>query len=96
MPAISPSVVLAVLVGIFTSALYVLVRGRTLAPIGLVGVAAILGAWAGDAVGGLADITIVSLGDFHVVAAFGGALLGIAILEILSVLGAPRPGPGPE
>jgi hypothetical protein len=92
MPALAPSLVLAVLVGIFTSALYVLVRGRTLAPIGFVGIAAILGAWAGDAVGGLADITILSLGDFHLLAAFGGGLLGIAILEILSVLGAPRPG----
>jgi hypothetical protein len=96
MPALSPSVVLAVLVGIFTSALYVLVRGKTLAPIGFVGVAAILGAWAGDAVGGLAGLTLLSLGDFHLLAALGGALLGIAILEILSVLGAPRPGPGPE
>jgi hypothetical protein len=96
MPAISPSIVLAVLVGIFSSALYVLVRGRTLAPIGLVGIAAILGAWAGDAVGGLTAFTVASLGDFHVLAAFGGAVLGIAILEILSVLGAPWPGPGPE
>jgi outer membrane lipoprotein SlyB len=92
MPAIAPSLVLAVLIGVFASALYVLVRGRTLAPIGFVGVAAVLGAWAGDAVGGLAGFTLVSLGDFHVLAAFGGALLGIAILEILSVLGAPRPG----
>jgi hypothetical protein len=96
MPEITPSVVLSILVGIFASALYVLLRGRTLAPIGLVGIAAILGAWAGDAVGGLADLAILTLGDFHVVAAFGGAVLGIAILEILSVLGAPRPGPGPE
>ena len=95
MPAIAPSLVLAVLIGVFASALYVLVRGRTLAPIGFVGSAAILGAWAGDAIGGLAGLTLVTIGDFRVLAAFGGALLGIGILEILSVLGAPRPR-GPE
>ena len=94
MPVLAPSLVLAVLLGVFTSALYVLLRGRTLAPIGFVGSAAILGAWAGDAVGGLAGVTFLSLGDFHVLAALGGASLGIAILEILSVLGAPRPGSG--
>ena len=65
MPAVSPSLVLAALVGVFTSALYVLVRGRTLAPIGLVGIAAILGAWAGDAIGGLAGLTLVTIGDFR-------------------------------
>ena len=91
MPAISPSLVLATLVGIFTCALYVLVRGRTLAPIVLVAIAAVLGAWAGDAMGGLAGLTLVTIGDFRVLAAFGGAALGIGILEILSVLGAPRP-----
>jgi hypothetical protein len=92
MPTIGPSIVLAVLIGLFNAALYVLLRGRTLARLPFVGIAAILGAWAGDAVGGLMVITLLSIGDFHLLSACGGAWLGIAIVELLSVLGAPRPG----
>ena len=92
MPTIGPSIVLAVLVGLFNAALYVLLRGRTLARLPFVGIAAILGAWAGDAVGGLMAITLLSIGDFHLLAACGGAWLGIAIVELLSVLAAPKPG----
>ena len=92
MPTIGPSLVLAVLVGLFNAALYVLLRGQTLARLPFVGVAAILGAWAGDAVGGLMGITLLSIGDFHLPAACGGAWLGIATVELLSVLAAPKPG----
>lgn len=95
MPGISPSVVLAILVGIFDAALYVLVRGKTLAPLPFVVVASVLGAWAGDAVGGLAGLQILQVGDFHLPAAAFGTLVGIGIVEILSVLAAPSPAPPP-
>ncbi len=91
MPVISPAVVLAVLVGIFDAGLYVLVRGKTLAPLPFVLVASILGAWAGDAVGGLAAVSFLQVGDFHLPAAALGTVVGIAIVEVLSVLAAPRP-----
>jgi hypothetical protein len=91
MPGIPPSVVLAILVGIFDAALYVLVRGRTLARLPFVVVASILGAWAGDAVGGLAGVSFLQVGDFHLPAAVVGTIVGIGIVEILSVLAAPTP-----
>lgn len=97
MPTIEPAVVLSVLVGIFVASLYVLLRGRTQSRLPFVVGASILGAWAGDAVGGLADISVLSVGDFHVPAAVLGSAAGIAIVEILSVLVAPKPEgpPGP-
>jgi hypothetical membrane protein len=95
MPGISPSVVLAVLVGIFDTGLYLLVRGKTLAPFPFVLIAAILGAWAGDAVGGLAGLSILEVGDFHLPAAAIGTFVGIGLVELLSVLAAPRPAPPP-
>jgi outer membrane lipoprotein SlyB len=96
-PSIGPAVVLSVLVGIFVVSLYVLLRGRTQSRLPFVVGASILGAWAGDAVGGLAGISVLSVGDFHVPAAVLGAAAGIAIVELLSVLAAPKPEgpPGP-
>jgi len=95
-PTIGPAVVLSVLVGIFVASLYVLVRGRTLSRLPFVVGASILGAWAGDAVGGLAEVSVLSIGDFRLPAAVVGAVVGIALVELLSVLVAPRPeGPTP-
>jgi hypothetical protein len=90
-PAVGPSLVLAVLVGLFNAALYVLLRGRTLARLPFVGIAAMLGAWAGDAVGGLMGVALLTIGDFHLPTAVLGAWVGIAFVELLSVLAAPRP-----
>jgi hypothetical protein len=90
-PQIGPPLVLSLLVGIFVASLYVLVRGRTLSRVPFVVVASMLGAWAGDAAGGLAGVTILAIGDFHLPAAAVGAAIGIAIVELLSVLVAPKP-----
>ena len=49
--SIGPAIVLAVLVGTFHAALYVLIRGNAGGRLPIVVVAAILGAWAGDALG---------------------------------------------
>lgn len=91
MPSIAPALVLAVLVGVFVASLYVLVRGRTLSRLPFVVGASVLGAWAGDAAGGLAGITLLAVGDFRLPAAVIGAAVGIAIVELLSVLVAPKP-----
>ncbi len=91
MPSIGPAVVLSVLVGIFVVSLYLLLRGRTQSRLPFVVGASILGAWAGDAVGGLAEVSVLSIGDFHLPAAVLGAVAGLAIIELLSVLAAPKP-----
>lgn len=91
MPSIGPALVLSVLVGIFVASLYVLLRGRTLSRLPFVVGASALGAWAGDAVGGLAGVSLLSIGDFRLPAAVLGAAVGIALVELLSVLAAPKP-----
>ena len=84
---LSPAPVLAVLVGIFWSAAYVAIRGSGGGRLPLVVLAAALGAWAGDALGGRLGIDPVRIGDFHLIAASVVAWLGIGIVTILAVLG---------
>jgi hypothetical protein len=87
---IGPSIVLAVLVGVFWSGAYVAVRGSGGGRLPLVLVAAILGAWAGDALGGRLGLDLVVIGDFRLVAASIGSVLGIAAVALLAVLGPER------
>jgi hypothetical protein len=93
MPAIAPSLVLAILLGIFWSAAAVVVGVTGAARLPFVMLAAVTGAWAGDAigqrVGGLFDV--LRIGDFRVVPASVGAIGGIMLVVVLSVL-APAPG----
>ena len=49
--------------------------------------AAALGAWAGDAIGGRLGVDPVRLGDFHVIAASVVAWAGIVFVEVLFILG---------
>jgi len=66
---IGPAPVLAVIVGLFHVSAYVFIRGRAGARLPLLIVAAVLGAWAGDAVGGRIAIDPMRIGDFHLLAA---------------------------
>ena len=50
--SIGPAIILAALVGVFNAALYVLIRGNAGGRLPIIVVAAILGAWAGDALAG--------------------------------------------
>jgi hypothetical membrane protein len=84
---LSPAPVLALLVGIFHSGLYVLLRGSVGARVPLIVLAAALGAWAGDAIGARIGLDAITIGDFHVVAASLIAWAGIAIVSLLAVLG---------
>jgi hypothetical protein len=84
---LSPAPVLALLVGIFHSGLYVLIRGSVGGRLPLVVLAAALGAWAGDALGDRLGIGFLTIGDFHLVAASAVAWLGIAFVTVLSILG---------
>ena len=84
---IGPAFVLAVLLGVVATAIYALLRGSGGGRLPLVLVAAILGAWAGDSLGERLGIDILLLGDFHVLAAFVGAWVGIGLVSIVAFLG---------
>jgi len=87
---IGPALVLAVLVGIFVTALYVFIRGSVGGRLPLLLLAAILGAWAGDSVGERLNFDLVRIGDFRFVAALIGAATGIAIVSVVAQLGPER------
>ena len=74
---IEPSLVLALLVGVFWTAFAVLVTGVAGARLPFVLTLAILGAWAGDALGGRLGIDLLRIGDFRLLAASVGAWAGI-------------------
>jgi hypothetical protein len=96
-PEIGPSFVLAVLLGIFWTATAVLVRGVAGARLPFVLLFAITGTWAGDAVGGRigGPFDLLRIGDFRLVPASLGAIGGILLVVVVSVLGPTRSEPGP-
>ena len=87
---IGPAPVLAALVGLFHTALYVLLRGELGARLLLILVAAVLGAWAGDAIGGRLGVDLLRVGDFRLLTASVVAWLGIGFVAVASVLGPAR------
>jgi hypothetical protein len=96
---IGPAPILAFLVGVFHTAIFVLIRndsgGRRL-PIVLI--AAFLGAWIGDALGARLQLDFLTLGDFHLLTASVMAWLAIVAVSILGILaptGSPYARRGP-
>jgi len=85
--SLDPGLVLGVLVGIGSAALYVVIRGHAGGRLPLVVAAAILGAWAGDTLGDRLGLTIASIGDFRMVSAIIGAWVGIGLVNVVAVLG---------
>lgn len=85
--SLEPSLVLSVLVGGFHAALSVLIRGSAGGRLPLLVVAAILGAWAGDAVMGRLGLDVLTIGDYHLLGASILAWVGIAIVSVVAVLG---------
>jgi hypothetical protein len=92
---IGPAPILALLVGIFHTGLYVLFRGTAGGQLPLLLVAAVLGAWAGDALGARLGIDILRIGDFRLVPASLVAWLGIGFVSIVAILGPTRRKAGP-
>lgn len=84
---IGPAFVLAVLLGILSTAIYALVRGSVGGRLPIVLVAAILGAWAGDSLGARLGLDLVRLGDFRVLAALIGSAIGIGLVSVVAALG---------
>ena len=82
MPQVAPAVVLSVLVGVFNSCLYVVLRG--VAGVHLLAVlpASIVGAYIGQAVGGRVGDP-VQVGDYSV--AWATVMAWVAILVVVSL-----------
>jgi uncharacterized membrane protein YdjX (TVP38/TMEM64 family) len=89
--SIEPSLVLSVLVGIFNAALYVFIRGTAGGRLPAIVGAAILGAWAGDAIMGRLGVDILTVGDYHLLGASLLAWAGIALVSVVATLGITRP-----
>jgi hypothetical protein len=87
---IGPAPVLALLVGIFHAGVYVLIRGSAGGQLPLLLVAAVLGAWAGDALGGRLGIDLFRIGDFRLLSASLVAWIGIGFVSIVAILGPTR------
>ena len=88
--SIGPAPILAVLVGLFNASLFVLIRGTAGGQLPLLLLAAVLGAWAGDAVGARLGIDLLRIGDFRLVPASAVAWLGMGIVTVVAVLGPSR------
>ena len=87
---LDPAPVLAILVGVFHTALFVLIRGSAGGQLPLLLAAAILGAWAGDALGDRMGIDLVSIGDFRLIAASLFSWVGIGFVAVVAILGPTR------
>ena len=85
--SLEPSLVLSVLVGIFHAALSVAIRGSAGGRLPLLIAAAILGAWAGDAIFGRLGIDVLTIGDYHLLGASILAWVGIGLVSVVAVLG---------
>jgi hypothetical protein len=88
-PEIAPAPVLSVLVGLFHTGIYLLIRGTAGLRLAFVGLAAILGAYAGQALGArLGDP--LAIGDFGLVYASLLAWAGILIIVAATVMASTR------
>lgn len=85
--SIGPAIILAVLVGVFNAALYILIRGNAGGRLPIVLLAAILGSWAGDALAGRLGFEVLTIGDFHLLAATIVAWVGIGVSSAVAILG---------
>lgn len=83
MPEVAPAPVLAVLVGLFHTGIFMVLRGSAGLRLAFIGLAAILGAYAGQAIGArLGDP--LAIGDFGLLWASLLAWLGIALIAAAS------------
>jgi hypothetical protein len=85
--SVNPALILAILTGVFHASLFVLIRGTAGGRLPILLVAAILGAWAGDALAGRLGIGVLMIGDFHLLGASVVAWVGIGISSAVAILG---------
>ena len=84
---LDPAIILSALVGIFHASLYVLIRGNAGGRLPFIVVAAILGAWAGDALADRLGFDVLMLGDFHLLGASVVAWIGIGVATAVAIMG---------
>jgi hypothetical protein len=85
--SLDPALILAILVGIFNASLFVLIRGNAGGRLPIIVGAAILGAWAGDALADRLGFDVLMIGDFHLFAASVVAWIGIGVSSAVAILG---------
>jgi hypothetical protein len=85
--SLGPALILGILVGVFHAGLFVLIRGNAGGRLPIIVGAAILGAWAGDALADRLGFAILTIGDFHLLAASIVAWIGIGISSAVAILG---------
>jgi hypothetical membrane protein len=90
--SVEPALILAILVGVFHASLSVLIRGSAGGRLPIIVAAAILGAWAGDALGDRLGIDLFSIGDFRLLSASVVAWIGIGISSAVATLGPTKGG----
>ena len=84
---IGPALPLSLLLGLVHTAIYVLVRGDAGGRLPLTFLAAVLGSWAGAAVGAQLGVTFLVIGDYALIPASIVAWLGIGFVAIVATLG---------
>lgn len=89
---IGPAPVLAAILALFHVSAYVFIRGRAGARLPLLLVAAWLGAWAGDTIGGRIAVDPIRIGEFNLLFASLVAWLAIGLVAILALLLPERTG----
>ena len=87
---IGPGPVLAVVVGTFHTAFYMLIRNRLERHVAVAWVAAMVGALAGSALGQRIGADPLRIGDFSALWASAGAWGAILVVSLVSLLGPPR------
>ncbi len=87
---IGPAPILALLVGTFNTALFVFLRGSAGGQLPLLFVAAVLGSWAGDALGARLGVDVFRIGDFRLLGAIVVAWLGLGLVSVVAILGPSR------
>ena len=85
--SLDPALILAILVGVFHASLFVLIRGTASGRLLVIVLAAILGAWAGDALADRLGFNVLMIGDFHLLAASVVAWIGIGVSSAVAILG---------
>jgi len=85
--SLGPALILGILVGVFHAGLFVLIRGNAAGRLPIILAASILGAWAGDALADRLGFNVLTIGDFHLLAASIVAWIGIGISSAVAILG---------
>jgi hypothetical protein len=89
----TPWMVLTAFVAAINLMIFTALRGRWDRRLLILALASLLGTATGNAIGARTGLELVRIGDFHLIAASLGALLGMLATDLLAQLGPSRPPP---